>query len=50
VLSIEGARDLEKKLQGLNFSGKLHAFNGGHEIPPSVIHEVKKFLQQMVNT
>jgi predicted esterase len=34
---------------GLNFSGKLHTFNGGHEIPPSVIHEVKNFLQQTIS-
>lgn len=45
ILSIDGALDLEKKLQSLNFSGKLHAFNGGHEIPPTVIHEVKGFLE-----
>lgn len=46
ILSIDGARDLEKKLQGLNFRGKLHTFSGGHEIPASVIHEVKNFLHQ----
>lgn len=46
ILSVEGAKDLEKKLQLLNFNGKLHVFNGGHEIPASVIHEVKSFLHQ----
>lgn len=46
VLSIDGARDLEKKLHAMNFSGKLHEFRGGHEIPASVIHEVKSFLNQ----
>ncbi len=46
ILSLEGAKDLEKKLQDLNLSGKLHTFNGGHEIPPAVIHEVKVFLEQ----
>ena len=46
ILSLEGAKDLEKKLQDLNLSGKLHTFNGGHEIPPAVIHDVKVFLQQ----
>lgn len=46
VLSLEGAKDLEKKLHSLNFQGKLHVFNGGHEIPHSVINEVKHFLQQ----
>jgi phospholipase/carboxylesterase len=46
ILSLDGARDLEHKLQSLNFQGKLQVFSGGHEIPPSVINEVKKFLQQ----
>jgi phospholipase/carboxylesterase len=46
ILSIEGAKDLEKKLQSLNFQGKLHTFRGGHEIPSSVIQEVKTFLSQ----
>lgn len=46
ILSVESAKDLEQKLQSLNFSGKLHTFRGGHEIPPSVIHEVRGFLEQ----
>jgi phospholipase/carboxylesterase len=46
VLSIDGAKDLEKKLQALNFQGKLHTFSGGHEIPASVVSEVKTFLHQ----
>lgn len=45
ILSLEGAMDLEKKLHSLNFIGKLHPFQGGHEIPPGVIHEVRSFLQ-----
>jgi phospholipase/carboxylesterase len=45
ILSIEGAIDLEKKLQSLNFSGKLHPFHGGHEIPASVMSEVKLFIR-----
>ena len=46
VLSIDGAKDLEAKLHSLNFRGKLHSFRGGHEIPPTVIHEVKSFLEE----
>lgn len=46
ILSIDGAKDLEKKLQSLNFTGKLHPFHGGHEIPPQVINEVRNFLHQ----
>jgi phospholipase/carboxylesterase len=45
ILSLDGAKDLEKKLQSYNFTGKLSVFNGGHEIPPNVIHEVKRFLE-----
>lgn len=46
VLGLEGARALEKKLQGLGFQGKLHVFQGGHEIPPQVVREVSDFLSQ----
>jgi phospholipase/carboxylesterase len=46
ILDLEGAKDLEKKLQELNFPGKLHVFDGGHEIPSPVIQEVRNFLQQ----
>lgn len=46
ILSIEGAKDLEHKLHSLNFTGKLHTFTGGHEIPPMVINDVKTFLSQ----
>lgn len=46
ILSLDGAQNLEKKLQSLNFQGKLHVFKGGHEIPMSVINEVKNFLLQ----
>ena len=46
ILSIEGSRDLEQKLQSLNFKGVLHPFSGGHEIPPTVINEVRSFLLQ----
>lgn len=46
VLSVEGAKDLEKKLKEMNYPGKLHVFRGGHEIPPSVIQEVNTFLDQ----
>lgn len=46
VLHIDGAKALEAKLHALNFTGKLHAFNGGHEIPSVVIGEVRNFLNQ----
>ena len=50
ILSIEGAKDLEVKLHSLNLNGKLHKFSGGHEIPPSVIHEVGEFLKQVTSS
>lgn len=46
VLGIEGAKALEKKLQSLNFQGRLSVFPGGHEIPPQVVKEVGVFLEQ----
>lgn len=46
ILTIEGAKELEEKLQSMNFQGKLVTFNGGHEIPPMVISGVKSYLQQ----
>lgn len=45
ILSIDGARDLEKKLHSLNFTGKLHEFDGGHEIPAQIIHDVTRWFQ-----
>lgn len=44
ILSVNGAKALEEKLQSLNYQGKLHTFTGGHEIPVKVINEVKIFL------
>ena len=46
ILSLTGAKLLEEKLLACNFQGKLHVFSGGHEIPMSVINEVKAFLLQ----
>lgn len=46
ILTMNGAQELEKKLLGMNFSGKLSVFRGGHEIPPQVINEVRTYLQQ----
>ncbi|MFL5785960.1 MAG: alpha/beta hydrolase [Bacteriovoracaceae bacterium] len=46
ILDLEGARALEKKLQSMNFQGKLSEFRGGHEIPPQVVKEVGLFLEQ----
>ena len=46
ILSLDGAKDLEAKLQSLNFTGNLKVFEGGHEIPNMVVEDVKKFLAQ----
>lgn len=48
ILSVDGAKALEKKLQSLNFTGKLHLFEGAHEIPYPVINDVKHFLQKLI--
>lgn len=48
ILSLEGARELEGILKKFNFTGKLHIFEGGHEIQSSVIGEVKTFLRSFL--
>ena len=50
ILPMAGARALEEKLLSLNFQGKLHVFEGGHEIPLKVINEVKEFLSGLPTT
>lgn len=47
ILPLKGAQLLEGKMKGLNFQGDLHVFEGGHEIPVKVIHEVKGFLSTL---
>jgi phospholipase/carboxylesterase len=49
ILSVDGARDLERRLHSLNFSGKLEVFQGGHEIPPQVIKNVRTFVDQFAD-
>lgn len=46
ILDTEGAKALERKLQSMNFQGKMSTFPGGHEIPPQVVKEVSTFLEQ----
>lgn len=45
ILPLDGAKMLEEKLIGMNFRGSLHVFNGGHEIPPQVVNEVRNFIR-----
>lgn len=47
ILPLAGAKALEEKMHTLNFKGRLHVFEGGHEIPMSVINEVKSFLTSL---
>ncbi|MBA2406311.1 MAG: dienelactone hydrolase family protein [Bdellovibrionales bacterium] len=47
ILPLKGAQLLEAKLKALNFQGRLHVFEGGHEIPMKVINEVKAFLHSI---
>jgi phospholipase/carboxylesterase len=47
ILPASGGRELEVKLQTLNFPGRLFVFNGGHEIPPTVIQGVKSFIHSL---
>jgi phospholipase/carboxylesterase len=44
ILPIEGARALEKVLLEGGMKGKLHTFQGGHEIPHKIIVEFHRYL------
>lgn len=44
LLPMDRAKDLENFLLDAGLKGKLHAFQGGHEIPSSILLEAKKFL------
>lgn len=46
VLSLEGARALEKKLLSMGLEGQLDVFPGGHEIPMQVIQGVTAYLKR----
>lgn len=45
ILPHQKAQNLEKLLQAGGFKGKLHTFEGGHEIPPSTLSAAEKFLR-----
>ena len=46
VLSFRGASQLETALTQGGMKGSLQSFNGGHEIPMSVIQSAQKYIQQ----
>lgn len=48
ILSYEGAQRLTKKLNDLGYPGSLDSFDGGHEIPMQVVHNVSKFLDDLI--
>ena len=48
VLGYPGAERLTKKLNDLGYQGSLDSFSGGHEIPMQVVHNVSKFLDQLI--
>ena len=47
ILPLSGAKMLEEKLISMDFKGSLHVFNGGHEIPPEVVIQVKDFISSL---
>lgn len=49
VLPIEGAVKLNDLLNECGWPGQLLTFKGGHEIPPSVIRELKSYLRHQVS-
>lgn len=49
ILPIERARELEKVLLGGGMKGKLHTFQGGHEIPQKIIVEFHRYLTERLS-
>jgi len=47
VLTFKNGQKLESFLKQSGLKGKLSAFEGAHEIPPKVIHEVGAFLNHL---
>ena len=48
VLSLQGGQKLFNFLKDCGLKGEFHQFNGGHEIPMSVIQGSKKFLDSVL--
>lgn len=47
LLPLKKAQDLEKLLIDSGFKGKLHSFNGGHEIPHAILLQLSAFLKHI---
>ncbi len=48
LLPLAGAVQLEKVLSKAGCKGHLHVFEGGHEIPLSLIQHIKNFLEKSI--
>jgi len=47
LLPLRKAEELEKLLLEGGLHGRLHTFQGGHEIPPSILSKLSLFLQSL---
>lgn len=45
ILSFSGAQDLNEVLNEAGMVGEFHQFQGGHEIPPSILQKLAQFLK-----
>lgn len=50
VLNIGGALDLKNHLLNKEMKVEYHEFMGGHEIPQSIVLEIKRFLAKNLNS
>lgn len=50
VLPFEGAVKLNNLLNECGWDGGLLSFRGGHEIPPSVVRELKSYLRHQISS
>ncbi|MEZ4742968.1 MAG: serine esterase [Bdellovibrionota bacterium] len=49
ILGFKQANDLNKLLTDSGLIGSLHAFEGGHEIPPNIISKLTDYIQLVSN-
>lgn len=50
ILPFKRAEQLTRLLSELGLKGRLHAFNGGHELPPDILGNMRTYLTDLHET
>ena len=48
TLPFVAAEHLNQKLMKMNWQGEFHAFDGGHEVPPSILAKLKVYIANQI--